>query len=194
MPTRNEQKELRRQNILLVALDLFVKNGYAATRIDDIAKVANMSVGLMFHYFDSNEALYIELVKIGLQGTKQPLAQADSFPPLEVFESFSRTLLHMLKEQPMVAKMFVLMAHTQTSRDVPDAARELALQVNTIEQSIPIIIKGQENHTIRQGSPLALSTAYWCAIQGIMEQLANHPETPFPEPEWISAILKEEQI
>ena len=51
MDTRKEKKERRRQEILYAALELFVTKGYAATKITDIAKSANMSRGLMFHYF-----------------------------------------------------------------------------------------------------------------------------------------------
>ena len=49
METRKEQKEKRRQEILLAGLDLFVTKGYAATKITDIAKQAGMSTGLLFH-------------------------------------------------------------------------------------------------------------------------------------------------
>ena len=58
METRKEQKERRRQEIINAALELFVSKGYAATKITDIAKRVNMSIGLMFHYFESKEALY----------------------------------------------------------------------------------------------------------------------------------------
>ena len=51
MDTRKEKKERSRQEILYAALELFVTKGYAATKITDIAKSANMSRGLMFHYF-----------------------------------------------------------------------------------------------------------------------------------------------
>ena len=43
MPTREEQKEARRYEILMVALDLFIKKGFGGTRIVDIAKAAGMS-------------------------------------------------------------------------------------------------------------------------------------------------------
>lgn len=73
MPTRQEQKEERRNVILEAALELFVLKGYSGTKISDIAEKAGMSTGLMFHYFESKEQLYIELVKIGLEGTKKAL-------------------------------------------------------------------------------------------------------------------------
>lgn len=55
MDTRKEKKERRRQEILYAALELFVTKGYAATKITDIAKSANMSRGLMFHYLSQRE-------------------------------------------------------------------------------------------------------------------------------------------
>jgi len=39
-------------------------------------------------------------------------------------------------------------------------------------------------------TPVALSNAYWCSIQGIAEQYAMHPEIPLPEAEWIVDIIK----
>lgn len=72
METRKEQKERRRQEILFAALELFVSKGYVATKVTDIAQRANMSTGLMFHYFESKEKLYEELIRMGLEGTFYP--------------------------------------------------------------------------------------------------------------------------
>ncbi|MDE6595979.1 MAG: TetR/AcrR family transcriptional regulator, partial [Oscillospiraceae bacterium] len=72
MSARDEQKEQRRQLIISKALELFAKKGYSDTKIGDIAKAADMSVGLMFHYFESKEQLYEELVKMGADGTNIP--------------------------------------------------------------------------------------------------------------------------
>ena len=63
--SRQEQKEERRQKILMTALTLFVQKGYADTKIADIAAAVPMSTGLMFHYFESKEVLLTELVKMG---------------------------------------------------------------------------------------------------------------------------------
>lgn len=189
MTTREQQKEHRRQEILSVALDLFVRKGYPATKISDIADVSQISMGLLFHYFKSKEELYMELVKIGLAGTKQPIEMGFS-EPLEFFQGFATRLFGYIKEQSMITKMFVLMAQAAQNDSTPPEIRELAMQVNTIELSTAIIIKGQENGTIRSGDPLALSTAFWCSIQGLLEYLATTPEAPMPQAEWIVDILR----
>ncbi len=62
--TRKEQKENRQKQILFKALELFVIKGYMETKITDIASSLNISVGLLFHYYESKEQLYLELVKI----------------------------------------------------------------------------------------------------------------------------------
>lgn len=191
MGSREEQKELRRMEILQVGLDLFVRKGYAATKISDIANAANMSVGLLFHYFESKEKLYEELVKMGLQGTRMTRQMVYS-NAISFFEEFTKQIFESMKKQPWIAKMFVLMAQAQQSEGTPDSVRKIAAQVNTIELSIEIIKEGQEDGTIRQGNPIALSIAFWCSVQGIAEYIASNPEMPFPEVEWIVDIIRKD--
>ncbi|MBQ9927223.1 MAG: TetR/AcrR family transcriptional regulator [Lachnospiraceae bacterium] len=189
MPTRQEQKEQRRQEIMYAALDLFVKRGYAATKIADIAKAASMSVGLLFHYFESKEKLYEELVKMGLQGTAYPGAQKCEHA-IDFFVQFAEQLFTYMRQQPYVAKMFVLMADAQRSEGTPEHIREIAMQVNTIEQFVPIVEWGQKEGSIKQGDALALSSAFWCSIQGIAEQYAAHPDMGLPDAQWIVDIVR----
>lgn len=186
---RQEQKEYRKQEILYAALDLFVKKGYAATKITDIAEKASMSVGLLFHYFESKEKLYEELVKMGLQGTAYPGNQRCEHA-IDFFEQFAEQLFLFMKEQPHVAKMFVLMADAQRSEGTPEVVREIAMQVNTIEQFVPIVEWGQKEGTIKEGNALALSNAFWCSIQGVAEQYAAHPEMELPKAEWVVDIVR----
>lgn len=189
METRKEQKEKRRQDILLAALNLFVSKGYAATKVTDIAKKVNMSTGLMFHYFKSKEDLYEELIKFGLEGTKYP-AQQKCENAIDFFSNFATELFEYMRLQPMTAKMFVLMADAQRSEATPPHIREIAMQTNTIEQFVPIIEWGQQEGTIRKGNPLSLSNAFWCSIQGIAENYASNPQIDLPDPEWIVDIIK----
>lgn len=189
MGVRQEQKEQRRQDILYAALELFVTKGYAATKISDIAERVSMSAGLLFHYFESKEKLYEELVKKGLAGTAYPAAQ-NCERAIDFFVQFTGQLFYFMKEQPYIAKLFVLMADAQRSEGTPEHIREIALKVNTIEQFVPIIEMGQKEGTIREGNPLALSNAFWCSIQGIAQQYAAHPESELPEADWIVDIVR----
>ena len=189
--TREEQKEQRKTQIVSAGLRIFVKKGYAATKITDIAKEAGMSTGLLFHYFESKEQLFVELVQTGLQGTKVPF-QMDFKSPLDFFEGFAQVLLTYIKEQPETALYFVLMGQVSQSEGIPRQAEELAAKVNTTEQSVAIIKMGQQAGIIKKGDPLALASAFWCCIQGIAEQYVIHPEIPLPEASWIVDIIKKQ--
>lgn len=189
MPTREEQKEQRRMEIIIAALHLFETRGYAATKVSDIAERVEMSVGLLFHYFESKEKLYEEIIKIGLQGTKQSM-QYEAKDPLEFFEDALNQILKAIKENQMVAAMFVVMADATRNSATPEHIREIAMQVNNIDRSVEIIERGQSMGVIRPGNPYALSNLFWCTIQGVAEQAANRPEIPLPEVEWILDIIR----
>lgn len=189
MGTRQAQKEQRRQEILLGALELFVSKGYAATKVTDIAKRVNMSTGLLFHYFESKEKLYEELVRMGLEGTAYPAGQTCGHA-IDFFTQFTTQLFDYMRQQPVMAKMFVLMAEAQRNEATPTHIREIALRVNTIEQFVPIIQWGQQEGTIRQGDPRALSNAFWCSIQGIAERYATDQGIDLPEADWIVDIVR----
>lgn len=187
--SRAEQKEQRRQLIIEKALELFAKKGYAETRIGDIAKAADMSAGLLFHYFESKEQLYEELVRMGVQGTNTP-AKMNFENPLDYFELFLDELFKFSHEQPWVFYMFVLMNQARRSEGIPPHIKEIAMSVNQIGQSAEIIEAGQTYGYFREGNPYALASTFWCCVQGVMEQLAVTPEMPLPKTEWIIDIIR----
>lgn len=193
MSKREEQKEQRRKLILEQALELFVKKGYSETKIGDIAKAAHMSVGLMFHYFDSKELLYEALVQMGAEGANLP-QKLPYDNPIAYFEGFLNTLLSYAKENPWVFHMFVLMAQARRNEGIPAQIREIAMRIDQVEQSVKIIEAGQKQGIIRKGDPYALSFAFWSSVQGIMEQLAVSPQLlekeMLPETDWIMDIIR----
>lgn len=189
METRKEQKERRRQEIIYAALELFVNKGYASTKVTDIAKRANMSTGLLFHYFESKEKLYEELVRIGLEGTNYPKEQKCDHA-IEFFEKFAAQLFEYMRQQPVVAKFFVLMAEAQRNEGTPFHIKEITKKVETIEQFVPIIEWGQKEGTIKEGDPRVISNGFWCCIQGIAERYAVNQEIELPDADWIVDIVR----
>lgn len=141
MNKREEQKEERRNKILEVSLDLFIEKGFAGTKISDISAAANMSAGLFFHYFESKEQVYKELVEMGLSGTQNSM-QIQFDDPIDFFECVADWIFSSINLNRNVAKMFVLMANTQINKGVPEHIREIALKVNNISESVKLIEKG----------------------------------------------------
>ena len=48
------------------AAALFAERGLGATKITDIAEAAGISQGLLYHYYPSKEAIYVELIRAAL--------------------------------------------------------------------------------------------------------------------------------
>ena len=189
MTVREDQKEKRRQEILFTGLALFIQKGYSGTTIKDIAQAVGMSVGLLFHYFASKEALYLELVTLGVEGPMSSL-QPNGLEPMAFFEFTAEQILYMITSQPFVAKMFVLMNQTYYSNDVPASVKERLAGFDVYAPTAEIIRQGQKSGTIREGDPVALSIAFWGAIQGVAVTLAMYQGLPCPKSEWITDILK----
>ena len=189
MGIRQEQKEKKRQEILMAGLDLFIHKGYKATKISDIAKAVGMSTGLLFHYFNSKENLYEELIKIGISGPMSVMPPLDA-EPIEFLENAARQILHFINAEPFVAKMFVLMKQANYSDGVPQSVKDMGVKFDIIEPTVSLMQKGQQAGTIREGNPYALAIAFWTSIQGIAEAIALYPDSPCPDSEWLIDIIR----
>jgi len=62
-PRYRRRKEERPQEITEAALAAFAEKGYAATRVDDVAKRAGVSKGLLYLYFKTKEELFKAVVR-----------------------------------------------------------------------------------------------------------------------------------
>ena len=62
-PRWERRKDARPQELLAAALDLFVERGFAATRLDDVARAAGVSKGTLYLYFCSKEELFKTMVR-----------------------------------------------------------------------------------------------------------------------------------
>lgn len=191
---RKEQHEKRRQEILIVALDLFIHKGYDATKIQDIAQAADMSVGLLFHYFKSKEKLYEELVILGKTGPQTYLSTIKE-NSLDFFRTAVKDIIQFIKTEPFVAKMFVLMKQAYCNYAGPESIKKMLAENESITLSVEKIRQGQKDGTIKEGDPVALANMFWSAFQGIVEHftLSMH-DIPIPDSECIIDILRRRDL
>ena len=189
MGTRKQQKEKRREQILAGALELFIRKGYAATKISDIASHVGMSTGLMFHYFESKEKLLDALVTSSFTNAMSTFP-TDCNDPLLFFENVANQIFDELRNKTLASKMFVLMNQVLYSEATPQSIKDKLEDFDGITPSIKLIQEGQTAGTIREGNPHALAVAFWCALNSIATEIALKPETPCPESAWIIDILK----
>jgi AcrR family transcriptional regulator len=62
-PRWTRRKESRPKELLSAALDVFVERGFAATKLDDVARKAGVSKGTLYLYFKNKEDLFKAVVR-----------------------------------------------------------------------------------------------------------------------------------
>lgn len=78
---RETKSERTRRRILDAAAEVFSEQGYSA-RLSDIADRAGMKAGSLYYHFDSREDLVAEVLRLGIEGAWDQVANAmDRLPP-----------------------------------------------------------------------------------------------------------------
>jgi AcrR family transcriptional regulator len=65
-PNRAERAAERRQSIIDAAMEEFIARGFAATRLDDIAKRAGVAKGTIYLHFKDKESMFEELIRTAI--------------------------------------------------------------------------------------------------------------------------------
>ena len=105
-PKFRRRANARPDEVLDAALDLFIDKGFAATRVEDIARRAGVSKGTVYLYFPSKEAIIEGLVKRALLPiATRALESLDGFAgdPRIVISTVLRMLGQRLEEPRLVA-------------------------------------------------------------------------------------------
>ena len=192
MTKKEEQYEMRKWQILDIALNHFMRYGFYGTSTRKIAEEAGMSSGLMFHYFPNKLALYEALVEIGCEKLTNDSGEGES--PLIFFEKQVEWFLSIATQNDFSAKMFVFMRLVAiNAKDVSERAVQMIQEHDVEAQSVPYIIKGQEMGIIRPGDPLTLSVLFYSSIQGFAETLVARDDLKLPDKEWFLAILRNKE-
>lgn len=92
--SHRRRKDARPGEILDAALAEFAQNGFAATRLDDVAARAGITKGTVYLYFDSKEALFRALLE---QESGRNFAEVDAL--LDSYTGPADALLRLLIRQ-----------------------------------------------------------------------------------------------
>jgi len=191
MGIRSEQKERRHKEILEKSLDLFIHKGFPGTSVRDIAAAVHGSPALLFHYFESKDEILISLLTAAMGGVQSANAMfSGEGTPIERFDRIAHMIFASFARYPESAPFFLLVHQVAIFDSMPEKAKEIIGSIPTIENSVPVILEGQQRGEIRPGDPMLLALTFWSAIQGVAETIAMNPGCPVPDPAWIADILR----
>src|SRR5689334_22508743 len=94
--SRAERAAERRQAIIDAAMEEFISRGFAATRLDDIAKRAGVAKGTIYLHFKDKESMFEELIRtaiVPLVGRMQGSPPAGA-SVRDLIEAFALNFIH----------------------------------------------------------------------------------------------------
>lgn len=185
-----ENDRIRRataEHILQTALSLFCEKGYYATSIEELAKQAQISKGLLYHYFKSKAEVLAALVDMRINEVLEVMntAKAELTPAAQI-QHIVRGALTNVQQQPDVFR-FYLNLFSQPKLD-PFVAQSTQKLMD--EQARQFEIQTQMFEKLGVDNPRERSFYFSATLQGIMLMFSTYPQS-FPLDEIEAQVIAE---
>jgi TetR/AcrR family transcriptional regulator, fatty acid metabolism regulator protein len=107
---RQQAAQDKRRQILDAAVRVFARQGFHATRVSDIADDAGVAYGLVYHYFDSKDAvldtLFLERWDVMLEVIRE--TDAGSLPANEKLAAIAGFIVDSYRHDPDLMKVIIV--------------------------------------------------------------------------------------
>ncbi|MFT2009428.1 TetR/AcrR family transcriptional regulator [Pontibacter sp. 13R65] len=170
-----QKRDQTTQLIIETALRLFSEKGFEATSIRNISKEAEISLGLMYNYFESKDELLLEILKQGSVAVKEAYAQLLEEPaPRSAIEQFVRHKMKFLKANKAFCKLLQTV-HLQ-SDEAQQLESEIKKQLAAAEEKV-------RHHLINSGIPFPELEAklLFASIDGMVQHYMTNDTYPIDD-------------
>lgn len=110
-------EDLKRNNLLTVAMSKFAKNGYKKTATDEIISEAEISKGLLFHYFGTKKDLYTFLFEYASATIMQDFYAQIDMEEKDILERLRKMFLLKLQLTNKYPSIFNFVASAYFEKD-----------------------------------------------------------------------------
>ena len=122
-PRWRRRKNARPEEIISAALEVFADRGFAATKLEDVARRAGVTKGTIYLYFENKEALFKALIRqtiVPVIAQGEALAASFMGSARELFERLVREYWRLVGETSLVGIPKLMMAE---ANNFPELAR-----------------------------------------------------------------------
>lgn len=161
-----EIREETRSKILNDSMLYFAKNGFAGTKISDLAKHIGIGQGTLYIYFKSKEELFHEI--FALTNSSKDIKELKILMNLPIsakkkIQKLSNSIMAKLIQNDVYAAKVAL--NTQMMFEQKDfVSAETTYQSELYQITEKIIKQGQEEGSIVDGLPMKLADYYWGVV------------------------------
>ena len=103
-PRWRRRKSARPEEILQAALEVFTDRGFAATKLEDVARRAGVTKGTIYLYYENKEALFKALVRetiVPVIAKGEALAHSFTGTARDLFEQLVREYFRLVGDTPL---------------------------------------------------------------------------------------------
>lgn len=172
MPKSAEQceiiKEKMHKKIMEASLIYFARHGYYGTRISDLAKFIGIGQGTFYCYFSSKEDMFHQILKNGIEKNREDLTNLQNAPvsAAEKIKILSNHMIDEISNDSQLVYLFALNLQVARQNDFNNPiTKEYEAEPNSILEGI--IVSGQKEGTVVDGSPYMLSDFYWSMVHAM---------------------------
>jgi len=119
-PSESSRPDAKRRRILESARAVFSEQGFAAARMDEVARRARVSKGTVYNHFDSKESLLVECVLDSVAEAREStdaLARSGSAPDRELVATLRTQLVDVLPTLAGQSQSLFYQAFSLVARD-----------------------------------------------------------------------------
>ena len=190
----NQQiREAQREKILSAAWQVYTEKGRTLT-ITDIAEAAQVSYGLIYHYFASKEIILNALVEQTLASSEASFEHLKTTPgtPGERLASLLSHLVEMRHLHPEISQLYYQVLNDD---GMPPNLRQMAAQHSQKfhDTLLDLVTAGQASGEVVAGDPQQLVTATLACLEGLSRLSITDPQQfrqHFPDSRIILQMLK----
>mgnify|MGYP000162835353 CR=1 FL=1 len=161
-----EIREETRKKILQDAMLFFARNGFAGTKISDLADYIGIGQGTLYIYFKSKEDLFKEIFTICNNGKEIKELKVLSRLPISAkhkIHKLSKTIIEKLEQDENYAAKVTLTTQVLFEKD-NFISESTTYQSEIYKYTAKIIEQGQKEKSMVDGSPIKLADFYWSIV------------------------------
>jgi AcrR family transcriptional regulator len=187
-PEENDRiRQASKEKIRAAAMELFIKQGYYATSISDIAKQAGISKGLLYNYYKGKEELLSEMVEARIKEVVEVMEEAFTLnTPREQLEHIINGAIDNIHQKPEVHRFYLHLQNQPESDEDLIKYSHLIIEENARQFEFQCKIFESMGET----DPRKRSLYFSSVLQGIMLMISTYQQG-FPIEEIKNQIIRE---
>lgn len=161
-----EIREETRTKILNESILYFAKNGFAGTKISDLAKHIGIGQGTLYIYFKSKEELFSEIFALANSSNEieelQNLIRLPLSAKRKIRKLSNRVMTRLMEDDGYAAKVVLNTQMMFEQNSLISAQTSCQSEIYQITEKI--IKQGQKEGSIVEGLPAKLADYYWGVV------------------------------